>query len=403
MNPVYRGTRRPFMGLFSIFIIFSFLSVVFPGVLFASGDVELKAVRHFSSAGYTRVVLDLSGQTEFKEGRLSNPDRICIDISGGKLGGKINKSLKIGNGVLKSVRTGQFEKDTVRIVLDIEGMKNYEIFTLNNPERLVVDIYGSYSAPRAKEAEFEAKKTPSEAKKTVQEARRIVIDAGHGGHDPGAVGKGGLREKDVALAISYKLKEILEKDPSNRIFLTRDKDIYLRLDERNSIAARHKADLFISVHVNASPNRKARGIETYFLNWTDDEEELKVAARENLITVRKLKEARSELDVILASLELDIKRNESLKLANYIQGSMVSSLSNDYQDIYDLGVKKGPFYVLYTKGAPSVLVEVSFISNTIDEKRLKSRSYIAQLAEGIAGGIKTYIAAMPPELKFAQR
>jgi len=235
--------------------------------------------------------------------------------------------------------------------------------------------------------------------------RRIVIDAGHGGHDPGAVGPRKLYEKDVVLDIALKVRKILMADPLNEVLLTRDKDVFIPLEERTSIANRKNADLFVSIHANASQNRQARGIETYLLNWTDDEEANKVAARENKISLKQMKAMNKQADtveMILSDLNRENKRDESIKLANYIQRSMISNLDNDYKNISDHGVKQALFYVLFGAKMPSVLVEVSFISNPEEENRLSQDSYRQDIAKSIAAGLNTYVSSAPVIQKVAE-
>jgi N-acetylmuramoyl-L-alanine amidase len=186
-----------------------------------------------------------------------------------------------------------------------------------------------------------------------------------------------------------------EDYPSYEIVLTREKDVFIPLPERAEIANRHNADLFVSIHANASSNRKARGIETYLLNWTNDVEAMKVAARENAISLKKMKQMKGELGVILASLERENKRNESVNVAGYIQQAVVSSMGKKYRDVNDLGVKQALFYVLFGARMPSSLVEVSFISNPREEKLLATDSYRQSLARSIAEGIHKYFTSQP--------
>jgi N-acetylmuramoyl-L-alanine amidase len=235
--------------------------------------------------------------------------------------------------------------------------------------------------------------------------RRVVIDPGHGGHDPGAVGPSGLYEKNVVLDIALKLKKILLADPFNEVFLTRETDRFISLEERTAMANRKNADFFVSVHANANPVRRVKGIETYLLNWTNDDEAMRVAARENKISLKKMREMHRQMDtlgMILNDLSRDCKRNDSIKLANYIQQSMVTTLNNEssYKSI-DLGVKQALFYVLFGARMPSVLVEVSFISNPQEEQLLSDESYRMQIAKAIAKGLDTYTDSAPAEQKVA--
>ncbi len=229
----------------------------------------------------------------------------------------------------------------------------------------------------------------------------MVIDPGHGGRDPGAIGPRGLKEKAVTLKIARRLKKILEERYNLEVYITRNRDIYLGLDERTRIANRKKADLFVSIHSNASRKKRTRGIETYLLNWTNDAEAMKVAARENAISVEKMRKTRSELGMILTSLERESKRDESLKLAHFIQGSLGKRLSRRYRGIENLGVKQAFFYVLLGAEMPSVLVEVAFISNPKEERLLRSKKFRKRAAEAIAAGIYRYILSRPDAPKLA--
>ncbi|MBF0560068.1 MAG: N-acetylmuramoyl-L-alanine amidase, partial [Nitrospirae bacterium] len=167
--------------------------------------------------------------------------------------------------------------------------------------------------------------------------------------------------------------------------------------ERAQIANKIGADFFLSVHANASPNKKARGIETYLLNWTNDEEALRVAARENAISVKRMKQVQGELGVILASLERDRKRDGSLNLAGNIQRSLVSSITRKHPKVADLGVKQALFYVLVDAQMPSALAEVSFISNPEEEKMLADETYRQKIAASLVDGINAYFATEPPQ------
>lgn len=345
----------------------------------ASG-IDIKNIRFWSSERYTRVVVDLTNQVEFSVNRLSNPDRLYFDLKGARISKEINASIPIGDGILKAVRAGQFDRMTVRVVLDLDEISEYQAFFFDSPPRLVIDAHGK--------AGLKEKPGIGNVK------RRIVLDPGHGGHDPGAVGPNNLYEKDVVLDIALKLKRALEEDPINEVYLTRDSDIYLPLEERTAIANRRNADLFVSIHANASPRREAKGVETYMLNWTDDEEAIRVAARENAISIKKMKEMNRQMDiveVIKSDLIRENKRDESIKLANYVQRSLVSNLNTRREQVLNLGVKQALFYVLFGAKMPSVLVEVSFISNPEEERMLSDEAFRLMIARGVAQGIGAYL------------
>ncbi len=349
----------------------------------AAGVTDVTDISYWSYPDYTRVVISLSDTADFLKKRLSNPDRLYFDIRESRIKKEIKANLPVGNGMLKAIRGGQFDETTVRIVLDLEKVSDFKVISMEDPVRIVIDIYGHT---------------------TVSARKRIVIDPGHGGHDPGAVGPKKLYEKDVVLDVALKLKKVLSQDPNIEVFLTRDKDVFIRLEERTAIANSKNADLFVSVHANASPNRTAKGIETYFLNWTDNEEAMKVAARENQISLRKMKKMLGErdvLDVMLGDLKREFKRDESVKLANYIQKAMVTDLTRNYNHIVDLKVKWALFYVLFGAKMPSVLVEVSFISNPLEERLLSREAYRSELARSIAEGIVKYMAGSPESRTLA--
>lgn len=224
---------------------------------------------------------------------------------------------------------------------------------------------------------------------------RVVIDAGHGGKDPGTSGEDGCHEKQYTLEIARKLAGILGRDPHYEVFLTRDKDKFITLDNRTLFANRVHADIFVSIHINWSSDEQTRGITTYFLNWTNDAEANRVAARENEISLKRQKQARTQLGYILASLQLEDKRDGSLRLANYIEDAVGSEIREYHPNEPALGVKDALFYVLVGDKMPAVLVEVSFLSNPRDEALLNEGSYIDEVAKGIASGIGNYFRGVP--------
>ncbi len=214
----------------------------------------------------------------------------------------------------------------------------------------------------------------------------IVIDPGHGGDDLGAVGYDGYLEKDVVLNIAMILDELLRERLRARTVITRVRDVPLPLEERTKIANDNKADLFISIHANASPGKRARGTETYYLDNTNDKSSLKLAERENKSAGRKL----SDIQFILSDLIQNFKLEDSITLAHHIQSALVQRLSRYYSDIRDLGVKKAPFYVLVGAHMPCVLVEVSFMDHPVEGRRLIERRYQRLVAEALYRGIRDF-------------
>lgn len=400
----------------SMLRFFLFCILLFPSISSSEDLIEVKGLRHWSTPEYTRVVVDLSASAEFAKGRLSNPERLFFDVKDSKLAKGLSPSLAVNDKLLKTVRLGQFNANTVRIVFDLEVSDcDFKIFSLEDPPRLVIDIFSKGAADgkktdvknidarkpdnKAPENKPPDIKRPEEMTEAGLMQRRIIIDPGHGGHDPGAVGPTGLYEKDVVLDIALKVRDIIRREyPSSyQVILTRDTDVFIPLPKRAEIANNNNADLFLSIHANASPNRRARGIETYLLNWTDDEEALRVAARENAISIRRMKQVQDELGVILASLERESKRDGSVKLAGYIQTSLVSSLKPQYPQINDLKVKQALFYVLVDAKMASALAEVSFISNPDEERLLASDSYRQEIAYSLVSGINSYFTSAPSQ------
>jgi N-acetylmuramoyl-L-alanine amidase len=387
----------------------------------AAGLARLAAVRFWSNPGYTRVVLDLTSAREFSSHFLSAdpeegaPPRLYLDISSAELGPGMTDPTVVDDGLLRRIRTVHPLEGTVRVVLDLESISDYKVFPLGDPYRIVVDIVGAQSAPsgavppREEKTAVELKTLPADGRKdeiarVLDQAprdkaplhvphapasmglRRIVVDAGHGGRDPGAIGPGGTYEKHITLMLAKKLARKLKESLGCEVILTRDRDVYLPLEERTAIANKVGADLFISLHTNANQSNKPYGIETYYLNFSKNDKAAALAARENGTSLKEV----SDLELILFDLMANSKINESSRLAAEIQKGLVSGLSRSYRDIKDLGVRQGPFYVLLGATMPSVLIETAFISNHREEKRLTSDKYQDHAADAIARAVRQY-------------
>ncbi|MDP1918683.1 MAG: N-acetylmuramoyl-L-alanine amidase [Myxococcales bacterium] len=218
--------------------------------------------------------------------------------------------------------------------------------------------------------------------------RRVIIDAGHGGHDTGAIGPTGVREKDVALGVVLKLKDKLEA-LGLEVVLTRDDDTFVALDQRTRIANKEHGDLFISIHCNAAPSKNLRGVETYTLNTSSNRYSVRLAARENATTERGI----NDLQYILADLATKANTGESQRLAESVQRSLIRGLSKEYKGVRDLGTKEALFVVLLGAKMPSILVETSFLSNPEDEQRLASEEYQQALADNVAEAVESFLEA----------
>jgi len=379
----------------------------------SAGGGRLTGVRYWSNPGYTRIVLDVSAETQFsthylvpdpKEG---NHPRLYVDIEKTGLDEGLKKPTVVDDGLLRQIRTGLPQSDTVRVVLDLDSISDYKVFPLSDPWRIVIDIAGD-KVPELKRRETELRALPESASDAIANVlkespkdqqplhipnvpasttlRRIVVDAGHGGKDPGAVGPSGVYEKTVTLKLAKALSKELTRQIGCEVILTRSGDVYLPLEERTAIANKVGADLFISLHANANKSPKPYGIETYYLNFSKNDKAAAVAARENGTSLKQV----SDLELILFDLMANAKINESSRLATEIQESLVRRISKKYSKVKDLGVRQGPFYVLLGATMPSVLVETAFLSNPREEKRLMSSAFQNSAAEAIASAIKSY-------------
>ena len=373
----------------------------------------LNEMKYWSNPDYTRVSLELDRDVtweahELGVGTPGKAGRVYVDLKRTRLGATV-RDITIGDGLLKGARVGQYKPDVVRIVLDTENIKDYKIFPISDPARLIIDVRGSRRAEisrleesisglpdkpaelkRDEPAVVVEKKTRPAKKPVVSKIRRIVVDPGHGGHDPGAVGPSGIQEKDVVLAIGIRLRELLKEELGLDVVMTRSTDVFIPLEERTAIANKVGADLFLSVHANAAPNRAAAGIETYYLNLAKTEKAAQLAAKENGTSLEKV----SVLQAILFDLMANYKLNDSAHLAEEVQKALHKKIRTHYADVKNLGVKQGPFYVLVGATMPSILVETAFLSNAVEESRLKDPAYLGMTADGILEGVRSYIGSL---------
>ncbi len=382
----------------------------------AQGKAQLQAIRHWASPEYTRIVLELNGPVRFSTGSLPGnlakgvDPRIYLDLQETVFAPDIERRMVFSEGLLHQVRIASQPNNSARVVFDLAAEGQFKAFALQDPDRIVIDLGTTEQAvlaanptelrslPTAKGDPIAKvlEQTPEERPPQVRmpeggrnRLRRIVVDAGHGGKDPGAIGPHGTQEKDVTLALARVLAARLKKEFGCQVILTRDKDVYLALEERTALANRIGADLFISIHANASTNRSVRGVEIYYLNFSKNDKAAAVAARENGTSLKQV----GDLEMILFDLMANSKINESSRLAAEIQSSMVVSLGRHYSGIIDHGVRQGPFYVLLGATMPSVLVETAFISNKTEESRLKSSKFQGRAADAIVAGVKEFAKA----------
>ena len=379
------------------------------------GDTRVTGLRFWSNPEYTRIVVDADSNRPYahrllkKDPAINKPQRLYVDIEKARLGSDVADHTPINDDLLIQARAGQYQPHTVRVVVDIKSFKNYKIFSLKDPFRIVIDVWGKNGKAAAhmanRQKERDTHETPAQvttdnlkssdiARQLALGVRKIVIDPGHGGKDPGAPGYfKGVWEKDIVLKLGTTLAKKLQDRLNCTVLLTRDTDKYLTLEERTAIANTQRADLFISLHCNAAKSRRLAGIETYILNLATDDQAIAVAARENATSEKNI----SDLEYILSDLMKHAKIEESSRLANNVHTSLVSGMKSNYSGIKDLGVKQAPFYVLLGARMPSILVETNFISNKKECKRLMTASYREHLCTAITDGIEKYINATNPK------
>jgi N-acetylmuramoyl-L-alanine amidase len=355
------------------------------------------AVFSTPSKGFSRITIDLSHKVQYETRRLPEdpsrklPPRLYIDLFNTKLAMASKDPITIDDGLLRQVRMGQFSADVVRVVIDMTSPAEHNAVFLADPYRLVIDIQVKNTGPAIAALDKGQKKTVTPQARAQQPViRKIVLDPGHGGKDPGAIGVGGIAEKDIVLAVAKKLAGKLRQEMGVQVILTRSDDRFIALEDRTSMANAQEADLFVSLHMNASPNAEARGLETYYLDKTTDEASLRLAARENATSRKNV----SDLQFILSDMTQNLKLEDSISLAHHIQHSLVDRMSNNVVEVKDLGVKKALFYVLVGARMPSVLVEMFFITNKTEGRAMSQENYQDAMVDALYDGIVKYSESM---------
>jgi N-acetylmuramoyl-L-alanine amidase len=443
-----------------------------------SGSTEIPRVRRIRAAtngDATRVTIDLEDSVQYTSGRIANPDRIFFDLHAARLTPEVARgNIHVDGMLLTAVRVAQNHSGVVRVVLDVNGVKEYTASLTNNPPQLIIDLYatpspaapvktakakrgqqpsaGSDASEDASAASLSSDQTvpnsnsaisgsvggsnsasatpsslpgskngrsksvrasssgtkpdliqPASAPQPTRDGQstltralglkigRIVIDPGHGGHDTGTIGPTGLMEKDLCLDVALRLGKIIQQRlPGADVVYTRADDTFIPLEERTNIANQAKADLFISIHANSSRDHAARGIETYYLNMKGSAEAMEVAARENATAEQGVHELQDLVKKIAQTEKID----ESKELAEDIQDSLAKRVQKSSKTVKDRGVRKAPFVVLIGADMPSILTEISFLSNPADEKLLKQPEQRQRVAEGLYQGVASYLQSM---------
>jgi N-acetylmuramoyl-L-alanine amidase len=360
----------------------------------SSTALEITSLRHWSHPDYTRVVIDMSSTPEFRKEEKKEKSRtnLVFTFQHARLAEKVPSVVSIRDGVAREVRSRQHGEETEVSIL-LAGPYTYKIVSLTEPDRLVVDLLRQEDPPKPQPTE-KSEERPPVVKSSLEDMpkldiRTIVIDPGHGGKDPGAIGRRGLTEKEVVLDIGLRLRKLVVQRLKKKVLMTRSTDVFIPLEERTFLANAKRADLFISIHANASPRRNTRGIEVYLLGRASDDHAMETAARENSTSTAAATDFQK---LILNDLRKDFNINESLELAHTVSHAITEKVLPRYPT-NDLGVKRAPFFVLANSHMPAILAEISFVSNPLEEKRLRSPSYRQWMAEALFAGLERYIAS----------
>jgi N-acetylmuramoyl-L-alanine amidase len=428
-----------------------------PPIVQRSGLAALRDIKRTVLPEAVRVTLEIDREVAFHDERLDNPARVFVDLPATTpISDFRDKTIRFETDadVVRQVRIGRQPNNTTRVVLDVAGISNYTVYALYNPYRLVIEcaradvaaLPARFPAPAPKPsiggrmtvAVFAAdlpsapatlapppEETPllaaspvapvgtnggltppaanvgggfSMARQLGLGVSRIAIDPGHGGHDPGAAGKG-LTEASLVLDVALRLERLLAAVPGVEVILTRRTDEFVPLQERTAIANREGADLFLSIHANASANASAQGIETYFLNFATSGAAAAVAARENAASGQPM----AALPDLVKSIALHNKMDESRDLAVYVQSGLVRKLQPSNRNLKSLGVKQAPFVVLIGASMPSVLAEISFLTNPQDLAMVRTSSYRERIAEGLFDAVRKYQTSLKTDVKATQQ
>ena len=361
--------------------------------------------------GVIRIVMDVSGSVRVRTGETQSPDRFFIDITPAYFNPSTTAQIwEVPASSVKKIRIAQYDDTTVRVVLDGITSSGVEADHSSRTSRIVMRVAEPVRPPKrleepaliAKKAlpimtatgvraesaisvmDFTKPRVYDESSSQIFTRRfsRIVIDAGHGGTDSGNIGPTGLMEKELALDLSKRLKTLLESELGTEAVLTRNQDTFVSLEDRTQIANAEHADLFISIHANSSPQKTIQGVETFFLRLgSGSRDALATASRENASYQKKI----SDLPDLLSTIASNDKTEESRRLAEYVQNALIRS-----KERRSRGVQEAPLAVLIGARMPAVLVEVSYISNPEEERRLKIPEYRDQIVVSLYQAIKSY-------------
>jgi len=359
-----------------------------------AGTLQVQGVRLWAAPDSTRVVFDVTGSVEHRLFTLKNPNRLVIDLPNAGIDSKVRDTPTQG-GVVKNLRSGPRNKKDLRLVLDLKGPVKPKSFVLKPNEqyghRLVIDLFESASSGNSVAKKIQAASKPAKLRDLI-----IAIDAGHGGEDSGARGKRGTREKDVALAIARRLAKRVEREPGMRAVLIRDGDYYIGLRQRIEKARKHRADLFISIHADAFRDSRVQGSSVFVISRRGASSEMArwLAARENaadLVGGVSL----DDKDDLLAEVLLDLAQTATLEASNEVADKVLAEMKR-LGKVHKKRVQHAGFVVLKSPDIPSLLVETAYISNPAEEKKLRSARHQQKVADAIMKGVRSYFTANPP-------
>jgi len=387
-----------------------------------STPATLRSVTRGALSNGTRLTFELDREVLVAAERIAGPDRLFFDLRDSQFDAALAAQLEgLAGSAVSSARVGRQDARTIRVVVDLAGAPRHSVFWVYHPYRIVIDLEGDAAAPvsntpvtgsapaaRPPTPPSTAKPAPtpppilppappsatsggdySLARQLGLGISRIVIDAGHGGHDPGAQANG-LVESALVLDIAQRVEKLLKKQPGIDVVLTRRTDHFIPLEERTAIANREGADLFLSIHANASRRVAAKGVETYFLNFATNADAEAVAARENAGSSTSM----GRLPQLVQQITLHNKMKESRELAQIVQTTMVRAMRTQNKALVDLGVKQAPFVVLIGAQMPSVLAEISFLTNKPEASLLKGDAYRQRIAQALADAVIKYQASL---------
>jgi N-acetylmuramoyl-L-alanine amidase len=387
--------------------------------------LSVTAVRCWSLDDATRVVIEVSGEFQFRRDWLRNPDRLYFDIVGAKptLSKELIYTIPVGDAFVRQIRVSEVQQNVTRVVLDMARPAEFSAAQLANPDRLVIELkqpgkpLSESSKPPSAAPQVEASKPaavavpappanpaddrvalPARAPRTGSNSLvralglklgRVVLDPGHGGHDTGTIGPSGLLEKDVVLDVALRLGALIEQRMGADVIYTRRDNSFVPLEQRTALANEKQADLFLSIHANAGASTVS-GSETYYLNFSSSKADLDVATRENATSERSI----HELQTMIEKIALKDKADESREFASRMQTALYTDMLKANSQIQDRGVRKAPFVVLIGAAMPSVLAEIDFLSNPREEKLLRREDYRQRIAEALYKGLSQYASTL---------